>query len=66
MTTKRGVAKIRLSPHSNRIPLPFEKIVEGMLAVEPEKKPTRRKKKPPEAVAAIARATAHRAPRKQG
>jgi len=29
-----------------RIPLAFEKIVEGMLAVKPKKRPTRRKKKP--------------------
>ena len=37
----------RESFHSNRIPLSFEKIVEGMLQVKPEKKPARPKKKPP-------------------
>lgn len=36
--------KKRESFHSNRIPLPFEKIVEGMLAVKPKKKTSRRKK----------------------
>ena len=35
----------RESFHSNRIPLPFEKIVEGMLAVKPEKKPAKPKKR---------------------
>jgi len=32
--------------HSNKIPLPFEKIVEGMLAVKPKKKPRPRKPSP--------------------
>jgi hypothetical protein len=36
----------RNSPHSNRIPLPFDKIVEGMLQVKPQKKATKPKKKP--------------------
>ena len=32
--------------HSNCIPLPFGKIVDGMLATKPEKKPAKPKKKP--------------------
>lgn len=43
----KGKRTTRESFHSNKIPLPFEKIVEGMLAVKPEKKLTQRKKKPP-------------------
>ena len=37
----------RNTPYSNRIPLPFHKIVEGMLQVKPEKKPAKPKKKLP-------------------
>jgi len=36
----------RIRPTDNRIPLPFEKIVEGMLAVKPKKKPALRKTSP--------------------
>ncbi len=44
MTSKKRLAK-RESFHSNCIPLPFEKIVEGMLQVKPERKPAKPKKK---------------------
>ena len=37
--------KARESFHSNRIPLPFDKAVEGLLAVKPKKKATKPKKK---------------------
>jgi hypothetical protein len=35
----------REGPQSNRIALPFEKAVEGLLQVKPKKKPAKRKKK---------------------
>ena len=35
----------RVSPHSNRIPLTFDKAVEGLLAVKPKKKTAKRKPK---------------------
>lgn len=40
----KGKPKPRHGYQENRIPLPFEKIVEGMLAVKPKKKTSRRKK----------------------
>jgi len=33
----------RTSPHSNRIPLPFDRAVEGLLQVKPKKKPVKAK-----------------------
>ena len=36
---------LRASPHSNKIPLPFEKAVEGLLAVKPKPKKKAVKKK---------------------
>jgi hypothetical protein len=35
----------RESFHSNKIPLPFEKAVEGLLAVKPKKRPVKQKGK---------------------
>jgi hypothetical protein len=32
----------------NKIALPFEKAIEGLLSVKPKKKPTKKKKKPSE------------------
>jgi hypothetical protein len=34
----------RASPHNNRIPLPFDQAVEGLLAVKPNKRPARKEK----------------------
>ncbi len=36
----------RMSKYANKIDLPFEKIVEGMLQVKPKKKPAPSKKPP--------------------
>lgn len=33
----------RMGPHSNRIPLTFDKAIEGLLAVKPKKKSTKPK-----------------------
>lgn len=38
--------KQRQEPKNNRISLPFDKAVEGLLAVKPEKKAAKPKKKP--------------------
>ena len=37
----------RTSLHSNRIPLPFDKAVAGLLQVKPKKKPVKRIPKSP-------------------
>jgi len=36
----------REGPQTNRILLPFEKAIEGLLSVKPKKKPAEKKKKP--------------------
>ena len=38
--------KSRLGPQSNRIALPFDKAVEGLLSVKPKKRTAKKKKKP--------------------
>jgi hypothetical protein len=35
-----------MGPQSNRIAIPFDKAVEGLLSVKPRKKSTKNKKKP--------------------
>lgn len=43
--TARKQSKPRNEPYSNRIPMPFEKAVEGLLSVKPKRKTTNKKKK---------------------
>ncbi len=41
-------SKERRSFHKNRIRLPFDKAVEGLLAVKPKKRPVKRKPRKPD------------------